>query len=134
MSRSGYSDDWDGDANWVMIRWRGAVKSAINGKRGQAFLRELIKALDALPKPELIASELESGDQVCAIGAVGKMRGLDMSELDPEDIDYVASVFGIPRALACEIVYENDEGYFASSYSRFEAMRRWAVAHLNKDL
>lgn len=44
MSRSGYNDDCDG---WALIRWRGAVNSAINGKRGQAFLRELVAALDA---------------------------------------------------------------------------------------
>ena len=38
MSRSGYSDDLD---NWDLIRWRGQVSSAIRGKRGQGFLREL---------------------------------------------------------------------------------------------
>jgi hypothetical protein len=37
MSRSGYSDDLE---NWSLIRWRGAVASAIRGRRGQAFLRE----------------------------------------------------------------------------------------------
>lgn len=33
MSRSGYSEDLD---MWDLIRWRGAVKSALRGKRGQA--------------------------------------------------------------------------------------------------
>jgi hypothetical protein len=46
MSRSGYSDD---HSEWDLIRWRGAVASAIRGKRGQAFLRELLVALDAMP-------------------------------------------------------------------------------------
>lgn len=32
MSRCGYSDDYD---QWALIRWRGAVESAIRGKRGQ---------------------------------------------------------------------------------------------------
>ncbi|KGC50992.1 hypothetical protein DO66_5867 [Burkholderia pseudomallei] len=36
MSRSGYSDDCGG---WSLIRWRGAVNSAIKGARGQKFLR-----------------------------------------------------------------------------------------------
>lgn len=35
MSRSGYSDDCYG---WELICWRGAVNSAIKGKRGQSFL------------------------------------------------------------------------------------------------
>jgi hypothetical protein len=46
MGRAGYSEDCDG---WALIRWRGAVTSAIRGKRGQAFLREMLDALDALP-------------------------------------------------------------------------------------
>lgn len=49
MSRSGYSDDYDFD-NWQLIRWRGAVNSAINGRRGQAFLKELLTAIEALPE------------------------------------------------------------------------------------
>ena len=55
MSRSGYSEDCDG---WALVRWRGAVKSAIRGQRGQAFLRELLAALDAIPDKRLIAEEL----------------------------------------------------------------------------
>ena len=35
MSRSGYSDGLD---EWAMIRWRGAVKSAIRGARGRAII------------------------------------------------------------------------------------------------
>ena len=49
MSRSGYSDDYE-PSNIAM--WRGQVASAMRGKRGQAFLRELIEALDAFPIPE----------------------------------------------------------------------------------
>jgi hypothetical protein len=41
MSRSGYSDDCDG---WALIRWRGAVNSAIKGRRGQQALREIVAA------------------------------------------------------------------------------------------
>lgn len=59
MSRSGYYEDYEHD--WYQIMWRGAVKRAIRGKRGQAFLREMLTALDALPEPRLIAEKLESG-------------------------------------------------------------------------
>ena len=76
MSRSGYSVDGDLD-HWQLIRWRGAVNSAMNGKRGQAFLRELLDALDALPEPKLIDHDLVRYDGstdtnlFCALGAVG---------------------------------------------------------------
>lgn len=47
MSRSEYSENLD---SWSLIRWRGQVVSAIRGKRGQAFLRELVDALEAMPE------------------------------------------------------------------------------------
>jgi hypothetical protein len=110
MSRSGYSDDCDG---WALIRWRGAVNSAIGGKRGQAFLRELAAALDAMPDKRLIADELETADgEFCTIGVLGAARGIDMSKLDPDDREAVAEAFNIAPALAAEIVFENDEGLY----------------------
>lgn len=106
MSRSGYMDDCE---QWDLIRWRGQVASAIRGKRGQAFLLEMWKAMQALPEPKLIAHDLEAEGAVCAIGSVGKARGVDMSKLDPDDYEAVAAAFGIPHQLAQEIVYMNDE-------------------------
>lgn len=106
MSRSGYSDDCDG---WALIRWRGAVESAIRGARGQALLRETLAALDSMPVKELIAHELVQEGDFCTLGVVGQKRGIDLTKLDPEDRDSVAAAFGIAPALAAEIVYENDE-------------------------
>lgn len=107
MSRSGYTDDYDGGA---LNLWRANVDRAIAGKRGQAFLREMAVALDAMPVKELVADEVvRDSEHVCAMGAVALARGLDVSELDPDDSDTVAAKFGIARALACEIAYENDE-------------------------
>ncbi len=130
MSRSDYSDDCD---QWDLIRYRGAVKSAIRGARGQAFLREMLAALDALPEKKLIAGELEDGNAVCAIGAVGKARGIDMTELDPDDSWRVAATFGIADALVREIAFENDDDFGWSQETpeaRFMRVRRWIETQL----
>jgi hypothetical protein len=133
VSRSGYVDEMCDE--WSLIRYRGAVKSAIRGKRGQAFLREMIDALDRLPEKRLIAGELrDSPGLVCAIGAVGEARGVDMAQLDPEDAQAVGGIFGIAEAMAREIVYENDEACWHSETpeQRFARMRRWAEQNLAK--
>lgn len=146
MSRSGYSEDFE---QWDHICWRGAVKSAIRGKRGQAFLREMLGALDAMPDKRLIKNELvepnlisvshwglqEGPPLVCAIGSVGQARGIDMAEIDPEDRDTVANIFGISPAMAAEIVYENDEGWGSwreSPERRFERMRAWVASQIQQ--
>jgi hypothetical protein len=132
MSRSGYTDDMDDQ--WALIRWRGAVASAIRGKRGQAFLREMRDALDAIPDKCLVAGELELNGEVCALGAVGLKRGIDMTKLDPEDYEQVADAFGINGKLAREIMYENDEaGHWKQTpQERWERVRLWVVNHLTK--
>lgn len=106
MSRSGYSDDYDG---WASIRWRGTVKSAIRGQRGQAFLRELAAALDAMPVKRLVADELQAEGAFCALGVVGAARGLSLDKIDTEDWGQLSREFGISKALAREIMAENDE-------------------------
>jgi hypothetical protein len=129
MSRSEYSDDFDFD-NLASGRWRAQVASAIRGARGQAFLCELVVALDALPEKKLIAHALESNGNVCAIGSVGLLRGLDMSKLDPDDSGPIADAFGIADQLVREIEYMNDEAFSATNETRWERMRAWAVAHI----
>ena len=158
MSRSGYVDECDDQ--WQLIRWRGAVKSAIRGARGQVVLRELIAALDALPEKRLAADSLVNEEgQFCTLGALGHARGLDLSAIDPDDRAAVAKAFGIAEAMAAEIMYENDEcaaeNYvpmrveicgpmrhfdkrFVTHYElntrseeqRWRAMRAWAVSNL----
>jgi len=108
MSRSGYVDDCDDPL--ALGRWRAQVKSAIRGKRGQTFLRELAAAMDAMPIKELIAEELiDDEGHCCTIGVVCKARGLDVSKIDYECPENVGEAVGIARQLAAEIAYENDE-------------------------
>lgn len=131
MSRSGYSD---GGENIAM--WRGQVASAIRGKRGQAFLRELLAALDAMPEKRLIQNDLQRPDgNVCALGTVGLSRGLAMGSLDPYDYDTLAGEFGIAHQLIQEIEYINDEAwekipgsvghYQITPETRWSVVRAW---------
>ena len=131
MSRSGYSFDCDG---YDLVMYRGQVASAIRGRRGQRLLVDLVKALDALPEKRLITEELESEGEVCALGAVGRLRGVDMSRLDPEDPDAVAGAFDIATQLACEVTYINDEEGFRGETpeERFKRVRAWAEAQIRK--
>ena len=125
MSRSGYSDDLE---PWDLIRWRGAVASAIKGKRGQAFLKEMAAALDEMPEKRLIDGALEFDGDYCALGVLGKKRGLDMEGVDPEEADVVAELFGIAPALAKEVVFMNDDDFCWTKETpeqRWLYMRRW---------
>lgn len=133
MSRSGYTDDYDDDGSLNL--YRGAVERAIRGKRGQKFLRDLVSALDALPVKALIDGELEYEGQVCALGSVGKMRGLAMDGLSEDgfyDPDKLAKTFGIAPSMAREIMYENDEGAWRTETpeERWKRVREWAMEHI----
>lgn len=132
MSRSGYSDDMDD--NWALIRWRGAVNAAIKGKRGQALFREMAAALDAMPVKRLIANELVAKNgEVCALGAVAKVRAIDVSGVDPEDREMVARKFDISEALAAEIMYENDNEFCYCNEEpeqRWKRVREWVAENL----
>ena len=140
MSRSGYSEDGDSFDDFPELaygRYRGRITSATRGKRGQAFFRDLLAALDAMPDKRLITNELETREgSVCAIGALGKARGVPMSDLDPENADAVAFRFGIAEILAREVVYMNDES--GPSYNgketpeeRWTRMRAWVASQIN---
>lgn len=131
MSRSNYNDDID---QWALIRWRGAVNAATVGKRGQEFFRGLLAALDALPEKKLIANELveNSSGCVCALGALGKARGIDMADIDPEDSERVAGIFNIADALSREVVYMNDEygPWEETPEHRFTRVRAWVMKQI----
>lgn len=111
MSRHGYSDELDD--HLAAGRWSGAVKSALRGERGQAALRELLQALDAMPDKRLYPGSFATADgEFCALGVLGAHRGVDMSDLGDEDDcdpDQVGQRFNIASAMAAEIMYLNDE-------------------------
>lgn len=139
MGRSGYSDDCDD--TWALIRWRGAVKSAIRGRPGQAFLRELKAALEAMPDKRLIANSFTEAGSYCTLGVIGAARGVQMPTIDPEDIDAddeirheAANALNIADALAAEIMFENDEcGWNETEEQRWNRMHKW-VSGLIKEV
>ena len=127
MSRSGYSDDID---NLALGRWRNAVNRAIDGKRGQAFLKELAREMDAMKEKILIADELiDEEGACCAIGVVCKARGIDVTVIDYDEPEQVGEAVGIARAMAAEIEYENDEcgpwGGGETPSQRWQRIRKW---------
>lgn len=126
MSRSGYHDD--GDDTLALGRWRAQVASAIRGRRGQSFLKELAAAMDAMPEKILITGELinPEGD-CCAIGVVCKARGLDVRQVDEHAPDEVGRFVDIAHQLAAEIAYENDEYGLRNETpeQRWARMRAW---------
>ena len=124
MSRSGYTDDFDDP--WQLICWRGAVASAIRGKRGQALLKELEAALLALPEKKLIVEEFANAEAgaVCALGAVALKRRLDkgmslsvalkdVEEKYPEgaEAEAAAAEMNVAGALVKEITFINDDEF-----------------------
>lgn len=123
MSRSGYSDDCEN-----IGLWRGAVDRALGGKRGQAFLRELAAAMDAMPVKRLIAGELVTPEgECCAIGTVCQARGLDVSDVEVHDPTEVGDLVGIARAMAAEIEFINDESgpWEETPEARWTRVRGW---------
>lgn len=129
MSRSGYSEDCD-----YLDLWRRAVENSINGKRGQAFLLELIDSMEKIPSKRLIKTDLLRDGEVCALGAVGVARGIRLEGLDDEDPELIGRVFGIATCLVQEIVYENDEcDGNESPEQRWTRIHSWAKENLKPE-
>jgi hypothetical protein len=131
MSRHGYSDDLD---PLELGRWRGMVSSAIRGKRGQKFLREMLSALDSMEEKRLVGGVLgtEHGG-VCALGAVLKGRGEDVSAFDPYDHKKLAALMDVSYCLIQEVEFVNDDTGAMSTFERWETVRAWVVKRINDD-
>lgn len=143
MSRSGYSDDVN---NWDLIRWRGSVTSATRGKRGQAMLKDLLVALDAMPDKRLAYGTLVAADNggFCTLGVALKARGIDPEPIDAmfsEDegtyaTETAAAALDIAAPLAKEIAYLNDDDWYDYGTSnetpehRWMRMRDWVVSQI----
>jgi hypothetical protein len=106
--RFNYSDDeyFPGQfALWQANCWR-----SLQGKAGQAALRELERALLSLPSRRLIEGALQdaTGD-VCAIGALARHRGV-IAEIKAshQEMEEVGVELGMPRLVAWKLIELND--------------------------
>lgn len=153
MGRSGYSYDLD---NLELGRWRAQVASAMRGKRGQRFLRDLAESLDAMPVKELISGEVHKPETgaVCAIGCIARARGVDLSpvEVDPQDFEddpewlagWASHHLDIATQLAKEVQYVNDEVYTGwtpgkgwgdvTDAKRWEVVRAWVAKAIGESV
>jgi hypothetical protein len=134
MPRSGYTDDCEGGA---LGTWRGQVASAMRGKRGQAFFRDLVAALDAMPAKRLVADEFESDGEVCALGSLARRKGIDFAgfsrAVNNEDYSPLAGAFNIAEQLAQEVMWINDEdGPYRgeTDEQRWTRVRAWAARQI----
>jgi hypothetical protein len=139
MSRHGYTDD--NDDILQLGRWRGMVKSAIRGKRGQKLLRDLAAALDAMPEKRLIRGALQTSDgDCCAIGAVCAARGKDYRSHEHDDPceleelnETLASELNVAKCLVQEVEYENDWNEREEPERRWQRMRQWVARHIKEN-
>jgi hypothetical protein len=142
MSRSNYSDDCEN-----LELWRANVERTIQGKRGQALLKELEAALVALPDKALTVNDMANpeDDSVCALGAVALKRGIEkgkdrltvlkeIAQKFPEgcEAEELADEFNIASMLAREITYVNDEMAPNKPQERYEYVLKWVREQLVK--
>jgi hypothetical protein len=99
------------------------------------MLKDLLEALDAMPRKRLIVGELERRDgEVCALGCLMRHRGLQALSDGPEceDAWTLGLTFDIAQQLAAEVTFENDEAFSGTPEGRWAHMRNWVVRNIRK--
>ncbi len=133
MSRSGFSeiDEWDQETILAMGRTKGRITSATRGRRGQAFLRLALSALDRMEDKRLAGGTFGVGDAgcMCLMSSVATETGRAsvLSDLDPWDGEgacfRLAEAFDVAPVLVQDLVWDNDENAPRDPAKRWEWMR-----------
>lgn len=157
--RLNYTEDEDYPGQLAL--WQGNRDRSMRGRKGQAALRRLRKALMDMPEKRLIREAISEIDEsrgvvdVCALGAVAMMEGHDTvlhSDTNPED---AGVEMGFLRLVSWSIVAQNDihlqgewrkfegpeiYGYYTPSRrvehtpeSRYEKMLAWVNDHIEDE-
>lgn len=128
MTRSGYIDDVE-----HIELYRASVDRALNGKRGQLFLREMAEAMDGMHVKVLIHGKMvDDNGGCCAIGSVCLARGMETDSINYDCPHSVGRAMGIAKSMAAEIEYMNDEWIETESTERrWEWMRSWVQEKLS---
>jgi hypothetical protein len=99
----------------------------------------MLATLDAMPEKKLAAETIIHDGEVCAMGAVARARGVDVSDINPEDDEYHAQELsrrlGIAQNMVREIAFMNDGEYLWRSESpeeRFWRVRKWVEIHIRE--
>ena len=138
--RVSYSDEEDWPGQFEL--WQANCRRSIRGKKGQAALRELEAALQALPHPRLGYDVLvEPTGEVCAIGAMMVQRRIaagmsreqaiaECSNVDSCDTQEAGEWIGMPSLVAWSAAVENDEYRRETPEQRYERMLAWVRGYL----
>lgn len=98
-------DNMDDSNSASPAQWAYRLRRSVGSKRGQAFLRELLAALDAVPGHRLIGGSMKAeGSNVCALGAYAAWR-----EMNERGITWRGAVRELPRADG-----DDDEGWLVT--------------------
>lgn len=132
----------DGD-NPSYLLWESNVRRGMQGKRGQAFLRELRDILLAMPEKRLVKDDwITPQDDVCILGAY--LRAKDPT-VTPDRADHIngqfegdegpdrfASMFNLPRCMCWDIEYRNDNEYVVglTPEDRYAHMLKYIEKHI----
>ena len=130
--RINYSDEEDWPGQFEL--WQGNCERSLRGRQGQQELKELKAALLALPDKSLLYKTLydEEGG-VCAVGAYGRHKGLDLTKFDVDsETDEVGIEAGMPKLVAWKVVEMNDI-LFDRTFTpeqRYEGMLAWVESKI----
>lgn len=118
--------------NRPLPAFKASISRAVNSTGGQAMLKNLLSALDAMPYPRLIGGVFEFDCDYCAIGALGKAAGLNVAKFSTEKLPELAATFGCPLVLIDVIMKTNDEGRRELPAQKWSRMRDWTAHQIHK--
>ena len=134
MSRSGFHEmeDWDRESILSSGRVRGQVASASRGKRGQAFLKTALAALDNMEDKRLSGGTFGVKDGcMCFMtsiatetGRASVFSGVRNRDDDGEGVcENLAQAFDVAPVLIKDLVWDNDEYPYDGPADRWGKMR-----------